>query len=205
MTLIAPIADHRFRHHRQAQLRDDDRQHDTRDHRPDQGQQPQAQPAKPAHHRQPLRRVVGAFGLAIALCGPGTTATSADPAIGDVFTGRAAIVDGDTIRIGKQSIRLFGIDTPERGEAGFAAATDSLRDLVGHHGVLCRTVDIDRYARAVALCRIIPPGATADSVGDGQDTLSEAMLRSCLARRLSRWNHRVPPAMRDRLDRATCP
>ena len=43
---------------------------------------------------------------------------------GDTFEARAA--DGSTL-----TVRLFGVDTPERGEACFDEATEELRDLAG--------------------------------------------------------------------------
>jgi endonuclease YncB( thermonuclease family) len=41
------------------------------------------------------------------------------------------IVDGDTFVSANATIRLFGVDTPERGEACFDEATDRLRELAG--------------------------------------------------------------------------
>jgi micrococcal nuclease len=48
------------------------------------------------------------------------------------------IVDGDTFHAlldgVDETVRIFGIDTPERGEACFSEATNALRVLVATHG-----------------------------------------------------------------------
>ena len=42
------------------------------------------------------------------------------------------VIDGDTFATsGNQSVRLFGVDTPERGEKCYREATDRLRELAG--------------------------------------------------------------------------
>ena len=42
------------------------------------------------------------------------------------------VIDGDTFTTsGNQSVRLFGVDTPERGEKCYQEATDRLRELAG--------------------------------------------------------------------------
>ena len=42
------------------------------------------------------------------------------------------VIDGDTfITTGNQSVRLFGVDTPERGEECYREATARLRELAG--------------------------------------------------------------------------
>lgn len=69
------------------------------------------------------------------------------------------VVDGDTLELGNgATVRLVGIDTPERGECGYDTATDRLRALVGGRRVeLGRSdEDRDRYGR---LLRYVDLGA----------------------------------------------
>lgn len=83
------------------------------------------------------------------------------PAAAQDIIGRAEVVDGDTIKIAGERIRLHGIDAPERrqtcrrGGEEYACgvdATKALSALVGDQGVACRAVDRDRYGRTVAKC-----------------------------------------------------
>lgn len=53
------------------------------------------------------------------------------------------IIDGDTFASANARIRLFGIDTPERGEKCFTEATDRLREIAGD------TVLVERGPRAM--------------------------------------------------------
>lgn len=64
------------------------------------------------------------------------------------------VVDGDSLYLDglPTQIRLWGVDAPERGQAGFAEATSTLRQLALHNNLLCRQVDIDKYKRIVAHC-----------------------------------------------------
>jgi micrococcal nuclease len=61
------------------------------------------------------------------------------------------IIDGDTIETEQGSIRLIGIDAPERGECGYEEASEALKDLVHNKSViLIRDYlqdDRDRYGR----------------------------------------------------------
>jgi endonuclease YncB( thermonuclease family) len=41
------------------------------------------------------------------------------------------VVDGDTFDTPEGRVRLFGVDTPERGDKCFTEATDRLRELAG--------------------------------------------------------------------------
>jgi len=85
--------------------------------------------------------------------------TSCGPA--ELISGRARIVDGDSLAIGTASIRLFGVDAPEGrqtcGRDGVSwrcgeAARDELARLVGDNAVTCERRDTDRYGRTVAVC-----------------------------------------------------
>lgn len=63
------------------------------------------------------------------------------------------VVDGDTLEIEGQRIRLFGIDAPERGQRGAMDAALHLRKLVSRGPVTCVEVDYDRHwHRVVSLC-----------------------------------------------------
>ncbi|ENZ82844.1 MULTISPECIES: thermonuclease family protein [Caulobacter] len=83
--------------------------------------------------------------------------------------------DGDTLRCGKTSIRLFGVDAPEvrRGKTPAEPLAYDARDLLvslTRERVGCRVVDQDRYGRQVARCW---SSASPD--------LNAAMIRSGLA------------------------
>ena len=79
------------------------------------------------------------------------------------IAGMARIIDGDTIDIAGQRIRLHGIDAPETKQTCRAEgrtyrcgrdATSALEARIGQHPVTCHRKDTDRYGRAVAVCWI---------------------------------------------------
>lgn len=94
---------------------------------------------------------------------------------GEPVSGRARVVDGDSLEIAGVRIRLAGIDAPERTQdcrdadgATYAcgeAAARALAALVAGRSVSCTPDDVDRYNRDVAVC----------SAG-GRD-LAEALVR----------------------------
>ena len=66
------------------------------------------------------------------------------------------ITDGDTIKVLSQEyievkIRLYGIDTPEKGQAYGQAATKYLSEYVAGESVEVQPMDTDRYGRTVAI------------------------------------------------------
>jgi endonuclease YncB( thermonuclease family) len=80
----------------------------------------------------------------------------------DRLTGVASVIDGDTLEIRGQRIRLHGIDAPEsrqlcataegqRWRCGQEPALD-LADRIGRRQVSCTLRDIDRYGRFIAVC-----------------------------------------------------
>ncbi len=81
-----------------------------------------------------------------------------------VTPGAADIIDGDSFRLGKDEIRLNGIDAPEyrqtcRDAAGREwscgrEAARALRGLVASRIVDCTGLDADRYGRLVSRCAI---------------------------------------------------
>jgi micrococcal nuclease len=91
-------------------------------------------------------------------------------------SGRVAhVVDGDTLDVGGERVRVLGIDTPERGECGYAPASRATAELA-----LGRVIQLeadetqaarDRFGRALAYVRL----------PDGRD-LGEVLLRRGLAR-----------------------
>lgn len=107
-----------------------------------------------------------------------TTTTSASPGT-DPPTPAADgvrvvdVVDGDTIRVelaGEQeSVRLIGINTPERGECLSGEATDRLRDLVADRAVelVVDRTDRDQYGRLLRHVEVGGVDAGADLVRSG--------------------------------------
>lgn len=96
-----------------------------------------------------------------------------------ILHGRATVIDGDTLEIAGQRVRLEGIDAPETGQTcgrkwfGHwdcgTAATAALKRLVGERRVDCESGGRDKYGRMLGWCSI-----------DGRDINAE-MVRSGMA------------------------
>lgn len=83
------------------------------------------------------------------------------PSLAAELSGRARAVDGDTLEVAGQKVRLFGIDAPELDQkcerngriwACGDAAREALAAIVGRKRLVCEVRDIDRYGRNVATC-----------------------------------------------------
>lgn len=77
------------------------------------------------------------------------------------LSGKPQTVDGDTIKIDGQRIRLHGIDAPERNQPCTLAevrfdcgqlSTDALRRIINLRTVRCVTSKRDRYKRWIGKC-----------------------------------------------------
>ncbi len=80
----------------------------------------------------------------------------------NTLTGRATVIDGDTIEMRGERIRLGGIDAPESGQfcedvngkrwrCGQKSAL-FLDALVNQQTIRCEVTGVDRYARKIATC-----------------------------------------------------
>jgi endonuclease YncB( thermonuclease family) len=85
----------------------------------------------------------------------------------DDLIGRASVIDGDTLEIHGNRIRLSGIDAPEttqfcRGEdskqyrCGAQAAND-LDAFIASRPINCNPISLDRYGRTAATCTVGAP------------------------------------------------
>lgn len=124
---------------------------------------------KPASSSRRLGGVLGVVGLAvagsvlIAMALPSDLFDSTPPP--QSWTAPAAevrVVDGETLRLGARTLRLYGLDAPERGypcrdatgqpfDCG-AASAQALARLVEGRPVSCRVRGHDRYGRGLGLC-----------------------------------------------------
>ncbi len=131
--------------------------------------------------------------LTIALC------LLATPALADV-AGPASVIDGDTIEVHGQRIRLHGIDAPESRQlcrldgkpwqCGKDAA-NALADKIGRQSVTRKELDRDRYKRIVAKCMVV-----GEDIGEWLVTNGWAVAYYLYSYEYSRAEHRAKSARR---------
>jgi endonuclease YncB( thermonuclease family) len=101
--------------------------------------------------------LVAIFALNVTLSMP----AAARPAVSEAL-GPAIVIDGDTLEIGTERIRLEGIDAPEATQSCAhrwigtwscgQAATRELSQLVAGTDVVCRSQGRDKYGRMLGRC-----------------------------------------------------
>jgi endonuclease YncB( thermonuclease family) len=84
--------------------------------------------------------------------------------IADQISGRASVIDGDTLEIHGIRIRLWGIDAPEstqlcRGDDSLqyrcgAKAANDVDAFIALRPVTCSAISLDQYGRTVADCSV---------------------------------------------------
>lgn len=84
------------------------------------------------------------------------------PALADVF-GRAEVIDGDTLLVGGQPVRLYGIDAPELEQecrwpkskviqCGEIAKSAILDMVAGVDRISCKTMGRNNHGHWIAVC-----------------------------------------------------
>ena len=107
-----------------------------------------------------MLRICSSFGLVLLLAG---CIGSEAPEGPEGPEGQVRVIDGDTLVVAGQTVRLFGIDAPEHDqrcedERGGdwpcgQAATARLRQIIGGAPVACQPRERDRFGRLSATCR----------------------------------------------------
>ena len=81
----------------------------------------------------------------------------------DEINGSALVVDGDSLKLNGERIRLLGIDAPELhqkcekdGQSWKCgrAATTALKKMIGTNKVECRGAEFDRHERLLGTCYV---------------------------------------------------
>jgi endonuclease YncB( thermonuclease family) len=91
---------------------------------------------------------------------------------GCVLAGLAFVIDGDTLDIGRDRIRLHAINAPERNETGGREATTALRSIIAGRPVRCVWDGTKTHRRYVAVC-------TVGSIDLGRELVRRGYAAAC--------------------------
>ena len=81
--------------------------------------------------------------------------------LSNFISGKAKVIDGDTIKIKGNNIRLLGIDAPEKNQICFkkgesyncgSSSTTALKKYVGRKVIECAYTEKDKYGRILGTC-----------------------------------------------------
>jgi len=129
----------------------------------------------------------------------GLVVTRLDAGRQELSSGRAKVIDGDTLVLGGKRIRLVGIDAPElrqicrRDDQPWPcgkAAKDHLATLIGEASTICEAGGSDRYGRLLATCSSGGRDLNAAMVGSGHAVAFgdyEAEQDAARTKRLGIW------------------
>jgi endonuclease YncB( thermonuclease family) len=87
--------------------------------------------------------------------------------VGQVIEGPAEVVDGDTLVVDDQAIRLQGVQAADRGQPLSREATDAMKAITAGRTVRCSLTGETTYNRAVATCWVGSNDVAAQLVAAG--------------------------------------
>jgi endonuclease YncB( thermonuclease family) len=129
-------------------------------------------------YRRPVASALaGVVALGLLTAIPPSETAARSVAEHGTLSGRARVIDGDTLEIDGRHIRLEGIDAPEMGQTcgrrligswrcGTAAA-DRLAALVAKRSVSCESRGDDKYGRMLGICSVDGNDINAQMVREG--------------------------------------
>ncbi|MGL4406723.1 MAG: thermonuclease family protein [Notoacmeibacter sp.] len=161
----------------------------------------------------PLWRVFGEAALAAIILGLlSAAALTFSGSEVRSLPGQARAMDGDSLRLGDEEIRLWGIDAPElqqqcrNTQGSFACGREAqkqLKKLITNVNLVCKGLGRDRYDRLLGVCRIGTKDINAEMVRGGFAyayggyTVEESQARATKAGIWQAENER-PKSYRDR-------
>lgn len=84
-----------------------------------------------------------------------------------VLAGQASVIDGDTLRVAGQKVRLQGLAAPEMDRAGGQAAKDAMIEIIAGRPVSCQLDGTKTHDRVVGVCSIGDRDVAAELVSRG--------------------------------------